>query len=165
MSDELATVPAPAMPDDTFAVYAEAEGHQRPLLQIGLSFARLMDDVVVPYQSSATFFIDGAPVTDAKLRRIKILKLGSNFAHARANFGRRLDRSDAPTMKLHGEQYTVRFEHLLREHSEDVTAQVIQAFNRAIRPSLKDYLPKRDELIPAALGLFTAGMKALGGGG
>lgn len=42
---------------------AEAEGHTRPLLQIGLTFARLMDDIVVPYDTGDTFFIDGAPVS------------------------------------------------------------------------------------------------------
>jgi hypothetical protein len=45
-----------------FAIYAEAEGHARPLIQLDLSFARLMDDIVVPYQSEQPFFIDGVPV-------------------------------------------------------------------------------------------------------
>jgi len=37
----------------------------------------------------------------------------------------------------------------------------IKAFDRTIRPSLKDYLPKREELIRAALAMFVEGMKAL----
>jgi hypothetical protein len=49
-----------------FAIYAEAEGHARPLIQLDLSFARLMDDIVVPYQSEQPFFIDGVPVTVAQ---------------------------------------------------------------------------------------------------
>ena len=149
-------------PQDLYAVYAEADGHSRPLLQVGLTFARLMDDIVVPYESGEPFFVDGAPITAAKLKRIKLVRLGLNFDHARATFDTSLTRADAPIRKVHGEQYAVRFEHLLREHSEDVTSQVIKAFNQAIKPSLKDYLPKRDELIPAALKLFAEGVKALG---
>lgn len=52
---------------------------------------------------------------------------------------------------------------MLRENSQDVTAQIIKAYTQAIKPRLKDYLPKRDELIPAALKLFTEGVKALNG--
>lgn len=149
-------------PDELYAVYAETEGHDRPLLQIELTFARLMDDIVVPYQSNEPFFIDGATVTAAKLKRIKLLRLGTNFNKARFGFDTSLTRSSAETRKLQGEQYAVRFEHLLRENSEDVTAQIIKAYNQVIKPSIKDYLPKRDELIPAALKLFTEGVKALG---
>ena len=151
-----------ATPDDRYAVFAEAEGHARPLLQVGLTFARLMDDIVVPYQSNESFFVDGVPVTPAKLQRIKLLRLDANFVHARHKFNISLTHADAPVRKLHGEQYAVRFEHMLREHSEDVTSQVIKAFNTAIKPSLKDYLPKREELISSALKLFVEGVKALG---
>ena len=151
-----------ATPADRYAVFAEAEGHDRPLLQVDLTFARLMDDIVVPYQSNESFFVDGVPVTPAKLRRIKLLRLDNNFVDARHTFNSSLTRADAPVRKLHGDQYAVRFEHMLREHSEDVTSQVIKAFNVAIKPSLKDYLPKRDQLISAALKLFVEGVKALG---
>jgi hypothetical protein len=146
-----------------YAIYAEAEGHDRPLLQIGLSFGRLIDDVVLPYEQGETFFIDGAPVTPAKLKRIKILQLGENFGHARVRFDVALTRADAPIRKIHGEQYTARFEHLLREHSHDVTAQVIKAYKQIIKPSIKDYMPRREELISAALKIFVEGVKALGG--
>ena len=53
--------------DQLFAVFAEAEGHDRPLLQLDLTFPRLMDDVVVPYHSNETFFIDGAPIAVTKV--------------------------------------------------------------------------------------------------
>ena len=149
--------------EQLFAVYAEAEGHDRPLLQLDLTFPRLMDDIVVPYQSNDTFFVDGAPVSAAKLKRIKILRLTPGFLEARHSFDRTLTRADAQIRKIYGEQYATRFEHLLREKSVDVTAQVIKAYNQAIKPSLKDYLPKREELISAALKLFVEGIKALGG--
>lgn len=149
-------------PEDHYAVYAEAEGHDRPLLQLDLTFARLMDDIVVPYQSDEPFFIDGAPVIPAKLKRIKLLRLTQNFVRARADFDMLLTRSGLSTQKLYGEQYTTRFDHLLRQCSEDVTSQVIKAYNQVIKPSLKDYIPKREELISSALKLFVEGIKALG---
>lgn len=144
-----------------FAVFAEVDGHQRPLLQLDLTFPRLMDDVVVPYQSGDTFFIDGVPTTAAKLKRIKILRLSENFPHSRSQFNRTLTTAEVQLRKVYGEQYSTRFEHVLRENSDDVTAQVIKAYNQAIKPSLKDYIPKRDELISAALKLFVEGVKAL----
>jgi len=149
--------------EQLYAVYAEAEGHDRPLLLVDLTFARLMDDIVVPYETDEAFFIDGVPLKKTKLKRIKLLKLGNDFEFHRQQFNTSLTRADAPVRKIHGEQYSVRFEHLLREYSEDVTSQVIKAFNQVIKPSLKDYLPKRNELIPAALELFTVGVKSLGG--
>lgn len=144
-----------------YGVYAEAKEYNRPLLQLDLTFARLMDDIVVPYQSNKPFFVDGAPVTPAQLKRIKILRLTRGFLEARGEFHRALTKSAVTIQKLYGEQYVTRFVHLLRQHSEDVTAQVIKAFDQIIKPRLSDYLPKREELIAAALKFFTEGVKAL----
>ena len=151
-----------SLTNERFAVYAECEGVERPLVLIGLTFARLMDDVVVPYQGNETFFIDGAPVSPAKLKRIKLLRLTPEFEGARDSFNMSLTRADLPIRKTYGEQYLVRFEHVLREHSEDVTSQILKAFNAVIKPSLKDYLPKREELISGTFKLFIEGIKALG---
>lgn len=63
--------------------------------------------------------------------------------------------------KLYAEQYHVRLEALLRESGEDVTSQVIKAYDRMIKPRLKDYIPKREELTKAALTIFVESMKAL----
>ena len=57
----------------------------------------------------------------------------------------------------------MRLEALLRWATEDVTTQVIKAFDTSIKPKLKDYLPKREELISAATGVFIQAIKALGG--
>lgn len=148
---------------DLYAVFAEAEGHDKLLLQLDLTFARLMDDIIVPYQANETFFVDGAPVTPAKLKRIKILSLGPGYPAARRDFNLGLTRAETPTRKLYGDQYATRLEHLLRHHGQDVTTQVIKAYNQAIKPSLKDYLPKREELISAAMQIFVEGIKALNG--
>ena len=147
----------------TFAVLAEVESLEAPLYQFGLTFSRLLDDIVVPYQIGESFFIDGVPVTPGKLKRIKLLQLTEGFQDARDTFEASLTRNGNPAVrKTYGEQYHVRLEHDLRTHSTDVTSQIIKAYNQAIKPSIKDYLPKRNELIPAALELFTQGVKALG---
>ena len=161
MSEAETTSDADIKQEQLCAVYAEAEGHSKPLLQLDLTFARLIDDIVVPYQTDEAFFLDGALLTATKIRRIKILKLKDSYPRARADFNMGLTRSDAQTRKLYGEQYAVRFEHVLRTHSEDVTSQVIKAFNQAIKPSLKNYLPKREELIAAATKIFVEGIRAL----
>lgn len=145
-----------------YAVFAEATEQQRPLLQLDLTFARLMDDIVVPYESNSKFFIDGAPVSAEKLTRIKLLRLAPSFSRARGDLDAGVTSGNNEMRRMYAEQYNARFEHLLRVHSEDVTSQVISAFNQAIKPRLKDYLPKREELISAAMKLFVEGIKALG---
>jgi hypothetical protein len=146
---------------ELYAVYVEAKGHEKPLLQLELNFARLIDDIIVPYQTGEAFFVDGAPLTAEKITRIKVLKLSQQYARAKLLFDRGLTTGDAPTRKVYGEQYNTRFEHILRENSEDVTSQVLKAFNQVIKPSIKDYLPKREELISAATKIFIEGIKAL----
>lgn len=148
--------------DSLYAIYAEAEGHDRPLIQLDMTFGRLIDDIVLPYQTEESFFVDGVPLTAAKLRRIKILQLRSTFSEARERFDATFTRANAEYRKVYGEQYATRFEHLLRDHADDATSQVIKAYVQAIKPSLKDYLPKREELISAALKLFIEGVKTLG---
>lgn len=147
--------------EDRFYIWAEAEGHSRPLVLTDLTFARLFDDVVVPYQTDGTFFIDGVPLKAKDLKRIKILRGKPNLNHALNNFRMSLNRSDIAIRKVYGEQYTVRYEAALRDHTEDVTSQIIKAYDRAIKPSIKDYLPKREELIQAAGKIFVEAIKAL----
>ena len=145
-----------------YAVYAEAQGHSKPLMLLELTFARLIDDIIVPYQTGEPFFIDGAPLTTEKITRIKVLKLGLHYSDAKHLFDRELNRGESAVRKTYGEQFNTRFEHILRDNSEDVTSQVLKAFNQVIKPSIKDYLPNRDELISAATKLFIESVKALG---
>ena len=44
------------------AVLAEKKDYERPLYLHSLSFGRLMDDVVVPYEAGDAFFVDGVSV-------------------------------------------------------------------------------------------------------
>ena len=65
--------------EDLFAVYAVHKNESTPLIQTHLSFGRLMNDIVVPFQSEKQFFIDGAPVKATDLDRIKIICLKPFF--------------------------------------------------------------------------------------
>lgn len=150
-------------PDEKFALLAEVDGNTKPLIGFNLSLARLFDDVVVPYQSEEPFFIDGVPVTRAKIKRLKIMKQGPDFDSALSQFNRTLTRSGSIDFrKVYGEQYHTRVEALLRVNTEDVTSQIIKAFDTAIKPGLKDYLPNREELISSASKFFWEGIKLLG---
>jgi hypothetical protein len=149
--------------EDQFAVFAEADGQAKPLIMTHLTFARLMDEIVLPYQTDVAFFIDGAPLKKQNLKRLKIMKQKDSFdsTYFSLHHAMRWGASDIKKQELYANQYHIRLEALLRESGEDVTAQVLKAFDRTIKPSLKDYLPKREELIKAALTLFVESMKAL----
>lgn len=146
-----------------YGVIAEAEGYAKQLVLLDLPFGRLMDDIVVPYENDNPFFIDGVPMTKAKVRRIKIVELGDKYRIGISELERGMTRGEPSRLKTYGDQYQTRFEHILRTDTVDVTAQVIKAYIQIIKPSIKDYLPKRDELIGAATKVFIEGMKALGG--
>ena len=155
-------IPSTDNADDRFIVWAEATGHDKPLILTDLPLARLFDDIVVPYQTGDTFFIDGAPVTAEKLTRIKILRAKPDLQGEIYRFNDGLNIGNSATRKIYGEQFNVRYENILREYSEDVTAQIIKAFDREIKPSIKDYLPRREELIQAAMKAFVEAVKILG---
>lgn len=147
-----------------FAVFAEVSGHEKPLLMTGLTFPRLIDDVVVPFEGKEPFFVDGAPVTREKIQRLKIIRQTSDFEGFFHDLHWRLRERNLSEQKVLAEQYHIRLEAMLRECGEDVTSQVVKAFDATIRPRLKDYLPKREELIGAALRVFIEGLRTLGGG-
>ncbi len=63
-----------------YAILAESKDYQDKELYLhNLSFAQLMDDVVVPYESGESFFIDGVPVKKETLRKIKIVCQKESF--------------------------------------------------------------------------------------
>jgi len=149
--------------EDQFAVFAEADDQSKPLIMTHLTFARLMDEVVLPYQTNEAFFVDGAPLKKQNLKRLKIIKQEDLFNSIYHDLHRtmRWRGGDLKRQQLYGEQYHIRLEALLRESGVDVTAQILKAFDRTIKPSLKHYIPKREELIKAALMIFVESMKAL----
>jgi len=147
---------------DLFAVLAEAEGYEKPLILTGLSFARLIDDVVLPFEKKEPFFIDGVPIMREKLRKLKILRQRKIFPILLGDLHYKLRHGDIKRQKTYGDQYYIRLEAAFRAGCEDVTSQVIKAFDTKIKPNLKDYLPKREELIEAAAAFFWEGIKKLG---
>ena len=145
----------------TYAIFSEVEGHKKPLIMIKLSFARIIDDIIVPFETGEPFFIDGVPVVRGKIRKIKIIRETHDLKELLENLHRKLNHSTQQIQRDIADQYYIRVEAILREKGEDVTSQVIKAFDATIRPKLKDYLPNRQELIQAALVVFTESLKAL----
>ena len=145
-----------------FGVIAEKRDYPNQLIMTALSFARLVDEIIVPYHTNEAFFIDGVPVTRKDIDRVKIIRLHDSFNQALRNLDIGLNRTSAESRKTYGDQYQIRFEHLLRLNSTDITSQVIQAYDQKIKPSIKNYLPKRDELIKGAWSIFVEAMKQLG---
>ena len=148
---------------ELFAIFAEVEGHEKPLILSDLTFARLIDDVVYSFKKEEPFFIDGVPATRGKIRKLKILRQKENFPELFIGFHNKLRRAEKAIQKNYGDQYHIRLEANLREGCEDVTSQIIKAFDTKIKPSLKDYLPKKEELIQATSTFFWEGIKRLSG--
>lgn len=147
--------------ESLFGVVAEVDGRAKQLVLLNLTFGRLIDEIVKPYDTDEPFFIDGVPVTRSKIRRIKIISLTEKFQNGIWQLERGLTRGEHQNQKIYGDQYETRFEHVLRTDAEDVTSQIIKAYNQAVKPKLKDYVPKREELISAATTIFVEAMKAL----
>jgi len=59
---------------ELFAIFAEVEGYEKPLILTDLTFARLIDDVIYLFKKEEPFFIDSVPITQAKIRKLKILR-------------------------------------------------------------------------------------------
>jgi hypothetical protein len=151
--------------DQAFAVIAESKNYEKPLYLYNLPFPRLIDDVVVPYQSDKSFFIDGVPLTAKDLKRIKIVRQNASFA---SNFEEL--HSDLQLPKLSGrrvpaEDYEIRLQAIFRDAGDDVTSQVIAAYQARIRDKLKEYVPNKKELIDAALQVFIQSISYLGKSG
>lgn len=145
--------------NDSFAIFAEVKDCNTPLFLTDLTFAQLIDEVVVPYESDAPFFIDGVPLKKDKIKKLKIIELSSSFNSTFHDMHWRIRQGDPKESKIIADQYHIRLEALLRESGIDVTSQVIKAFDSTIRPKLKDYLPNREELIKAAIAVFIEGLK------
>ena len=147
-----------------FAVVAQKKEkeYDKPLYLHDLTFARLIDDVVVPYETDKPFFIDGVPMKRNELARIKIIQQSQDFSKELEQLHWCVRLPTGSGRRVSMAEYPGRLDALFRAGGEDVTSQVIQAFDAKIRPKLKVYLPKREELISAAFQLFVESMKRLG---
>ena len=144
-----------------FSVFAETEDYERPLFLNNLSFGQLIEDIVIPFDKKEPFFIDGKPTERSKIRRIKILRQKERFLTAFEDLHVGLRRGSPEQKKIYADQYHIRLEASMREGGEDVTSQIIQAYNMKIKPSLKDYFKNRPELIESAFKIFLEGLKIL----
>jgi hypothetical protein len=144
-----------------FGVVAEIEGRPRPVVLLKVPFGRIIDEIIVPYDNDEPFFIDGVPVTRKNIKRIKVVELSGAFDTAMGEFENMLNHGKAENQKIWGDQYETRFEHIIRIYTQDVTAQVIKAYSQAVKPRLKDYIPKREEIISAVTTLFVETMRLL----
>jgi hypothetical protein len=149
-----------------FAVLAEKKGLEKALYLHGLTFGQLMEDVVVPYESEDPFFIDGVPVQKKELARIKIVRQSANFMRVFNDLHSYLHRGGSKNF-VPAADYPVRMDAVMRGDGEDVTGRILNAYKEGILPRIKEYLPKRQELITAALHLFLEASKrwAASGGG
>jgi hypothetical protein len=144
-----------------FAVIAEKSGYPEPLYLHSLTFARLVDDVVVPLESGESFFVDGVSVAKDNLLRMKIVRQLPIFDH---DFKELHYFIQQPSSKkfVQAKEYPTRLDALFRGAGEDVTRQVLNAFKACIQPRIGEYPPRRDELIASALSVFVSTTKALG---
>jgi hypothetical protein len=150
--------------DQKFTVSAVRKGDPTPLLQMNLPWGRLMEDIVIPYDSGEPFFVDGAATKATDLDRLKILQNGQGFSRAFANINWQMRTGDMKTKEMYAKQYPVFIEAMLREHCQDVTSQVVSAYKIAIKPKLKDHLPDKNTLFEAGVKIFVEGMKAFATG-
>ena len=147
-----------------YVVLAEVEGHEKPLIALNLTFPRLMDEVIVPYQQDQPFFLDGVPVTKAKLRRIRVLRDNGGLPSELVQLDRMLSLGSLDQKIEIAQNYGSMIEAIARANCADVTAQVIKVFETSVRPRLRDYLPKREEIIEGAFRVLLENLKQLGGG-
>jgi hypothetical protein len=144
-----------------FALFAERKDRPGHLIQTNLPWDRLMEDIVLPFDSDEMFFIDGAAVKATDLDRLKILLQGNEFYADFAGLNWSLQHGDTPKRDILAKQYSVFVEAILRDRCDDVTSQVIKAYKTAIKPSIKDFLPKKEVLLQTAVQVFLEGIKHL----
>jgi hypothetical protein len=141
--------------DMKFAVVAETSKYPKPLLFHDLTLSKLLEDVVVPYNSDEHFFIDGVPLCADSICRIKVLLQHDDFAkRIRALYETISDSSGdlrlAHMRHLAIAEYTMRVEGILRSSAEDITTQVIRAYVTEIKPEASgttEFVSKRTPLI------------------
>ena len=150
--------------ESLFSVYAYRKGDTKPLIQINMTFGRLMEDIVIPFNTDEMFFLDGAPMKATSIDRIKLIRQGQNFARRIEDLHFGMRRGDIKLQELYAKQYDVRLEAILRDTGEDVTSQIIKAYTTAVKPKLKDYMSNRESILDAAVKVFTESLKALGWG-
>jgi hypothetical protein len=127
---------------------------------MNLSWGRLMEDIVIPFDAGEMFFVDGAATKATEIDRLKILLNGQGFDAAFADINWHMRTGDTKAKEMYAKQYPVFIEAIMREHCHDVTSQVVSAYKTAIKPKLKDHLPDKKTLFEDGVKIFVEGMKA-----
>lgn len=153
---ELSTDPAASR----FSLFAVRKNDSQPLIQVDMTWERLMIDIVTPFEAGELFFVDGAPVRATDIDRMKILLQGQNFMPTFHQLHWSMRSAQTEKKETLAKQYHTFMEALLRENCTDVTSQVISAFRTAVKPKLSDRLPDRTMLFDAAIKLVIEGTKA-----
>jgi len=151
--------------EQKFALIAESKDYDKPLYLSNLPFPRLMDDIVVPYQSEKNFFIDGVSVSAKNLKRIKILLQNDQFEDNFRRLHRNVQLPKSSGMRVPAEDYEIRLQALFRNAGDEVTSHIITAYQEKIRDKIKDYIPNKNKLIDAAFQFFVQSIRTLGQGG
>lgn len=141
--------------DFKFAVVAETDKYDKPLLVVDLTLDKLLEDVVVPFNSDEPFYIDGVPLTAPDVKRIKILLQKDDFSEKMNNLHLTISNNSgnmhrAAERKLAIGEYPMRVEGIVRVDTEDITSQVVRAYMNEIRPSAAntgEFIEKRDTLV------------------
>ena len=156
-------------PDDRhFAVYAEKNGYDKPLMLVDLTFGEVMDTVVKPHQTDEPFRIDGVLVTPgADLLKLKVVEQDVNFMteyrHVKGDLIRPRQR-DQKARDAAARHYDVIMSDLMRGNGMDVTNQVLGVFEDKVKPRLRDYLPNREVILQAAFEAYRTWMRSIGAG-
>jgi hypothetical protein len=146
--------------ESRFTITAVRKDNPAFLLQLNLSWARLMEDVVIPFDSGEMFFVDGAAIKATDLDRLKILVNGEGFDNAFELLHWQMRTGSTTTKEMYAKQYPVFIEAMLREYCNDVTSQVVSAYKTAIKPRLKDHMPDKNAIFDAGVKILVEGMKA-----
>jgi hypothetical protein len=146
------------MDESRYAVLAEKRSYDKRLYLHDLTFDQLVDEVVVPCGDGKPFFIDGVPVEQKTLEKIKIVKQAPTFAPQFTRLHQHLDfPKDAPH-RVTIQDYPGRLDALFRAAGSDITTSLVAAY-REKKPL---NLPK-DELVKGLFSLVAVGIRSLGG--
>lgn len=149
----------------TFAVVAEKEGYSKSLYLHGLTFERVMDEIVTPYETNKAFYIDGVPVKRDNLLRLKVVQQSPRFERALSDLHHFLRLGRASSKGVSAADYPTRLDAIFRAEGTDVTSYLLRAFDVALRKKLKGAVTENSEALAAAARVFGELLRAVSGAG
>lgn len=141
-----------------FSVLVDAKDFPKPIHSHNLSFIQLIEEVVEPYENNKSFFIDGVRLKSEFILRLKIIKQDQYFAREMACFFHAVRSHSYDNL----EAYSIRIMSIFRQHGDDVTSKVVNAYEEKVKPKtggIIETIDKKKELIGLAFNLFIEWMK------